>query len=186
MSDYIVYAVVQNRSDLEQIVHELQRLGISSSDISFLSHAQEFPELKNKLDQKRNWRTEIHTKAPEGATAGAATGGIIGGLLGLMAGFGVLIIPGLAPLVAAGPLLAALSGIGAGGTVGSVLGALIGTNLPEHDAAFFEKRLKEGAILLTLHIHSDENEKQVRKVLSKYCGNEFSSIERKTVNREVK
>lgn len=182
MSKYIIYAIVKNRRDLEEIVHKLQHAGIPVDDISFLSQSSEFPELNKG---QRDWRqekrethakNEVHTKASEGATAGAATGGVIGGALGLLAGLGMFILPGLSPLLAAGPLLGALSGIGAGGTLGSLLGALIGNKIPEHDSKYFEKRIKEGAMLLTVHVATDEQEKQVQNILSKYSGDEITSV----------
>jgi hypothetical protein len=58
------------------------------------------------------------TKAPEGATTGATTGGVTGGVLGLLAGVGALAISGLGPFIAAGPIMAALSGAAVGATTG--------------------------------------------------------------------
>ena len=52
----------------------------------------------------------------EGATTGAATGGVTGGVLGLLAGIGALAIPGVGPFIAAGPIMAALSGAAIGAT----------------------------------------------------------------------
>jgi hypothetical protein len=58
------------------------------------------------------------TKTPGGGTAGAVTGGAVGGTIGLLADVGTLAIPGLGPFIAAGPIMAALSGAAAGGTAG--------------------------------------------------------------------
>jgi hypothetical protein len=108
---------------------------------------------------------EKHSKAPEGATTGATTGGLIGGTLGLLAGIGALAIPGLGPFIAAGPLMATLSGIGAGGMVGGLVGALVGSGIPEFEAKRYENRLKEGGTLIAIRAESDDLANRVKEVL---------------------
>ena len=71
------------------------------------------------------------SKASEGVTAGATTGGVAGGALGLLAGIGALAIPGVGPFIAAGPIMAALSGAALGATTGGIVGGLIGLGIPE-------------------------------------------------------
>src|SRR2546422_9068548 len=66
----------------------------------------------------KDFATEKHTKAPEGASTGATTGGVIGGVLGWLVGLGTLAIPGVGPLIAAGPIFCALTRGGGGGAVG--------------------------------------------------------------------
>lgn len=184
MSQQVLYAIIKNRALLEQLIHDLQKAGISPGAISFLSPTSEFPELK----EKRNWRieervkkaqsAETHTKASEGATAGVVTGSFIGGVLGLLAGFGAFIIPGLGPFLAAGPLLGTLSGIGVGGTLGGIFGGLIGNTLPEHDIEYYEKKLKEGGILITLNVPTEKIAKIVRDLLLRYAYEDsISSVE---------
>ena len=85
---------------------------------------------------------------PEGATIGASTGGAIGGTIGLLAGIGALAIPGLGPFIAAGPIIAALSGGAIGAGVGGLTGALIGMGIPEYEAKRYEGKVKEGGILI--------------------------------------
>lgn len=99
----------------------------------------------------KDFAVEKHTKAPEGTTTGVLAGGVIGGTIGLLAGIGVLAIPGLGPLIAAGPVIAALTGIGSGGVVGGFLGALVGMGIPEYEAKRYEGRIKDGGILLSVH-----------------------------------
>jgi hypothetical protein len=82
----------------------------------------------------KDFAVEKNTKAPEGTAVGATTGGVIGGVLGWVAGIGTLAIPGVGPLVAAGPIVAALTGIGVGGTIGGIGGVLIGMGFPEFEA----------------------------------------------------
>ena len=75
----------------------------------------------------------------------------MGARLGLLAHIGVLAIPGLGPFIAAGPIIAALSGIGSGGVLGGVIGALVGLGIPEYEAKRYEGRIRNGGILLSVH-----------------------------------
>ncbi len=129
---------------------------------------------------------EKHTKAPEGATTGATTGGLIGGTLGLLAGIGALAIPGMGPFIAAGPLMATLSGIGAGGTLGGIIGALIGSGIPEYEAKRYENRLKEGGILLSVRALSDDWADRIKNVMQKYGAEDVSVSSEASMSKEYK
>jgi hypothetical protein len=96
------------------------------------------------------------SKAPEGATTGPTTGGVSGGVIGLLAGIGALAIPGVGPFIAAGPIMAALSGAAVGAATGGVVGGLIGLGIPEIEAKRYEEKLKRGNYLIA--VHADENE----------------------------
>ena len=76
---------------------------------------------------------------------------MLGGTLGLLAGIGALAIPGLGPFIAAGPLMAALSGAAAGAAVGGITGALIGMGIPEIEAKQYEGKISGGNILSRPH-----------------------------------
>lgn len=128
---------------------------------------------------------EKNTKAPEGATTGATTGGIIGGVLGLLAGIGALAIPGVGPFVAAGPLLATLSGIGAGGTIGGIIGALVGAGIPEYEAKRYEKSLKQGSILLSVRC-ADKDVSKVKEILERCGAHDVSSSSEVTTSKNKK
>jgi hypothetical protein len=119
--------------------------------------------------------TEKATKAPEGAAAGVTTGGVIGGTLGLLAGVGLLAIPGLGPFIAAGPIMAGLAGLGVGGAVGGVTGALIGMGIPEFEAKRYEGRLKKGGILLSVHCDTSDEIKRAKEVVERTGGEDVSS-----------
>ena len=117
-----VFCVVDS-SQAATVVNLLKSAGFSNSDISVL--------MANKSGTK-DFAVDNSTKAPEGAATGAGTGAVLGGGLGWLAGIGALAIPGLGPLIAAGPIMAALTGAAAiGGTVGGLTGALIGMGIPE-------------------------------------------------------
>jgi len=106
------------------------------------------------------------TKAPEGASAGATAGGLLGGALGILAGVGALLIPGIGPMVAAGPILAGLAGLGAGGAVGGLMGALVGLGIPEYEAKRYEGGVKDGGTLLSVHCDSPGQVKRAKQVLN--------------------
>jgi hypothetical protein len=99
------------------------------------------------MAETRHFAHEQHTKAPEGAAAGAGSGVVIGEALGWLVGMGALVIPGVGPFIAAGPIMAALAGAGAGAAAGGLTGALIGMGMPEFEAKQYEERMKGGNIL---------------------------------------
>jgi hypothetical protein len=112
-----VYCIARDEAPACRIVDDLKNAGFSDNDVSVL--------LSDKQGT-RDFAHEKNTKAPEGATTGVATGGILGGAVGWLAGIGALAIPGVGPLIAAGPILAALSGAALGAAAGGLAGALIG------------------------------------------------------------
>src|ERR1700732_3250070 len=101
-----VFGIYRDRLHAEQSVDALLDAGFRSEDISVL--------LPDNVGTK-DFAHEKHTKAPEGAATGAGAGALVGGTLGLLAGVGALAIPGVGPFIAAGPIMGALGGIGAGG-----------------------------------------------------------------------
>lgn len=96
---------------------------------------------------------------------GAATGGLLGGTLGLLAGIGALAIPGVGPLIAAGPLLAAFSGAAAGATVGGITGGLIGLGIPEIEAKRYENRIAEGNMLISVLAETGDDVNRAKDVM---------------------
>src|SRR6188472_216338 len=120
-----VFGIYPTQAAVERAVDELRVGGFRNTDISAL-----FPENVGTKD----FAHEKGTKAPEGATTGASTGAVLGGTLGWLAGIGALAIPGVGPLIAAGPIMAALAGATVGGTLGGLTGALVGMGIPEIEA----------------------------------------------------
>jgi uncharacterized protein YcfJ len=96
----------------------------------------------------------------EGAVSGATTGGMIGGITGLLVGIGAIVIPGIGPFLAAGPLVTALgltgaaattvSGAATGAVAGGLIGALMGLGLSEEEAVVYETTIKEGGIVVAV------------------------------------
>jgi hypothetical protein len=140
--------------------------GFSNDDISVL-----LPDNEGTKD----FAHDKSTKAPEGTTAGVTTGGIIGGTLGLLAGIGVLAIPGVGPFIAAGPIMSALAGLGVGGAVGGLIGALVGMGIPEYEAKRYEGHIKAGGILLSVHCDTSEQITRAKDLLKHTGAQDISS-----------
>jgi hypothetical protein len=158
MSKKSVFCIATSRSQAETIVDQLKSANFSSNDISAL-----FADKGTSHD----FAHEKNTKAPEGAVTGASTGGIIGGALGWIAGIGALAIPGVGPFIAAGPIMAALSGAAIGAAVGGVTGALIGMGIPELEAKRYEGKIKEGNILISVHADNSKEIARAKDIFTK-------------------
>ncbi len=161
-----VFGIYNTPDAAEAAVDHLIARGFSNSAISVL-----LPD----DDSTRAFAHEKNTKAPEGTTTGAATGGVIGGTLGLLAGIGALAIPGVGPLIAAGPIMATLSGIGVGGTVGGVVGALVGMGIPEFEAKRYEGAVKDGGVLLSVHSETSDEVSAAKDALKETGARDVSS-----------
>ncbi len=161
-----VFGIYSTYADAENGVDALKAAGFRNTDISVL-----FPENVGTKD----FAHEKGTKAPEGAATGAGTGAVIGGGLGWLAGIGALAIPGLGPFIAAGPIVAALAGVGVGGAVGGLTGALIGMGIPEYEAKRYEGRVKTGGILLSVHSDNSEWTKRAKEILEHTGAQDISS-----------
>jgi hypothetical protein len=161
-----VFGIYSTRAGVERAADVLARSGFPITDISVL-----LPESLGSKDIG----TQKATKAPEGAAAGAGSGAVLGGTLGLLAGIGALAIPGVGPLIAAGPIMAGLAGIGVGGAIGGFAGALIGMGIPEYEAKRYEGRLQKGGILLSVHCDSSDEIDRAKEILERTGGEDISS-----------
>jgi hypothetical protein len=79
---------------------------------------------------------------------------------------GALAIPGIGPVIAAGPIVAALTGIGVGGALGGFAGSLIGVGIPEYEAKRYEGRLLKGGILVAVHCDTSDEIKRAKDVMA--------------------
>jgi hypothetical protein len=162
-----VFGIYPNVDGAEHAVDTLVNERFSNADISVL-----LPDSQGSKD----FAHEKHTKAPEGTTTGVAAGGTIGGALGLLAGIGALAIPGVGPLIAAGPIMGALAGLGVGGAVGGLVGALVGMGIPEYEAKRYEGRLKEGGVLLSVHCDTSEEIARAKEILKRTGAADVASV----------
>ena len=142
----------------EQAVAELERVGISRSDISLVSHRS------GVKDAPASVREPSDYTAAEAAGSDAATGATLGGLLGAsggaLAGLGLIAIPGLGPVIAAGWLAAAAVGAVVGGAVGGgaggIVGALTNAGVSKEEADVYAEGVRRGGTLVSANVSDDQ------------------------------
>jgi hypothetical protein len=129
--------------DAEIAVNALERSGVPSEQISIISNAADDHDSDD-------------SGAANGASTGAGLGAVIGGAGGLLTGLGMIAIPGVGPVVAAGWLAAtavgAVAGAVAGGAAGGLIGALIDSGIPEADAHVYAEGVRRGGTLVTAKV----------------------------------
>ena len=172
MSKTAVFCIAKTRSQTERIIDRLVSASFAHSEISVL-----MPE----TDSHHDIGHVKNTKAPEGTATGAATGGVVGGVFGLLAGIGALAIPGVGPLIAAGPIMASLSGAAVGATAGGVVGGLIGLGMPEVEAKIYEEKLKTGNYLVSVHAHNGDEVDLAKKIYKEERAEDISTTAQEAV-----
>lgn len=146
-----VVGLFDDYADAQNVVQELIDNGFQRDYISVFAN-----ESARGVYETRE--VGAGSKAGEGAGAGAVGGTVVGGALGLLVGAGLLAIPGIGPVLAAGPLAAAIGSTAAGGLVGAgigaaaggLLGALVGAGIPEADAEYYTEGVRRGGTLVTV------------------------------------
>ena len=150
----LITGIFPNRDIAERAIQHLVDAGFAPEDTSLLM---------SEGTRGREFQMEKTTKAPEGAVTGATVGGVLGAVAAGLVAVGTLAVPGL-NLVAAGPIVAALSGLGAGAAAGGMVGGLVGLGVPEHEAKFYDKEIAKGGILLGVYAH-DDRQKLAKDIL---------------------
>ncbi|HMQ33997.1 MAG TPA: hypothetical protein PKD53_24910, partial [Chloroflexaceae bacterium] len=153
--------------EAQNAVHDLVRFGVRREDISLVAR------------DEHGASGEAHevggTTAAEGAGAGAVGGSVVGGALGLLIGAGLLVIPGIGPVLAAGPLAAAVGstaaavgatalGAGLGAAAGGLLGSLMGAGIAEDEAQAYVEGVRRGGTLVSVNA-ADTEVDDVRQIL---------------------
>ena len=151
-----VVGLFDTAAEAQSVVQELINSGFQRNDISLVAN--------DAKGEYANYREVGGTgsSAVEGAGAGAVGGGVLGGVLGLLVGVGALAIPGIGPVLAAGPLAAlgaagasTLVGAGIGAAAGGIVGALVGAGIPEADAGFYAEGVRRGGTLVLVKSSDD-------------------------------
>jgi hypothetical protein len=163
-----VFGIYPTYESLEGAVDALRSFGFRNTDVSFL--------MAVNVGSKDLGHRKA-SKAPEGVVAGASSGVVLGGALGWLIGVGALTIPGFGPLIAAGPVVAALAGAGALGTAAGILGGLIGIGIPEYEARRYEGRVRDGGNLLSVHCDNSEWTELAKEILGRTGARDISSTE---------
>jgi hypothetical protein len=172
-----VFGICKSRYEVDSVVNDLLNGGFNNNDISVLLPSKE---------ETKNFAHEKATKAPEGAASGAAGGAVVGGTLGWLAGIGLLAIPGVGPFVAAGPIVASIAGLGLGGAIGGLTGALVGMGIPEYEAKRYEDIVKNGGILLSVHVDDDAWTDRAKKILEQWNVQDVSVVSEKSSSPDFK
>ena len=148
-----VFGIYPDELELVEAIQHLNRAGFRTTDLSIL-----LPENLGSKDIGH----EKHTKAPEGAIAGGITGAVIGGALGWLTSTGMIM-----PLIAGAdtPIVAILAGMGALGTIGAILGGLMGVLQPEYEAKRYAGRMRSGGALLSVHCDNADWRVRAKNVL---------------------
>jgi hypothetical protein len=147
-----VTGLFDNYEDASDAVGELEANGVPDSDISIVAN------------NSTGWYDEDGSAggtsaAAEDAAGGAGVGAVIGGAGGLLTGLGIMAIPGVGPVVAAGWLAAtavgAIGGAAVGGAAGGIIGALTASGVPERDAHVYAEGVRRGGTLVTAKVADD-------------------------------
>lgn len=162
-----VAGLFDNQSQAESAVQGLVEAGIARERISLTMRDR---------DDLRKMRESTGTKAAEGAGTGATAGTIAGGFAGLLIGAGLLAIPGIGPILALGPLSAVIGtgaaaagaaavGAGAGAATGGLIGALVGSGVPEEEAHVYSEGVRRGGVLVAVDPASETERNNALEIL---------------------
>jgi uncharacterized membrane protein len=138
-----VVATFSKRDEADKAISDLRTKGLDK-DISIISKDKD--NMSNQEGNQANKQTTM-TKN-DSIVNGALTGGVIGGIAGWAIGAGMLAIPGLGPIIAAGPLAGLISGAATGG----IAGGLVDWGIPAERSNYFEERVKKGELLVSLKV----------------------------------
>lgn len=156
-------ALFERYADAEAAIESVEALGIPHADIAILaSQSPDAPDVSAPGTSPVAGEAEADSTAATGAAGtGATVGGLIGGGAGLLAGLGLLAVPGLGPVVAAGWLVTALTGAGLGAAAGGLVGALTGTGMTEAEAAAYAEGVRRGGTLVTVRCEEGRTEQVI-------------------------
>ena len=154
-----VVAVFHDRDDAQDAINALRDAGFMSDDVSILARDR---------DVAGRLADDTGTEAAAGAATGALAGGLLGGVAGWLVGIGALAIPGVGPIIAAGPIAAALGGAALGAASGGIIGALTGAGVPEDEARYYDDEFRRGGIVVTVQARGRYDE--ARRIMHEYGG----------------
>ncbi len=152
-----------NYSDAAKAVGDLEAAGVPNSDISLVSNtSDDWYSADGKHDKDRDG---VDDRA-EAAGKGAGVGATVGGTAGLLTGLGLLAIPGVGPVVAAGWLAATAAGAVAGAATGGVIGALTEAGVSDDDAETYAEGVRRGGTLVSARV-PDADKAKLESILNR-------------------
>jgi hypothetical protein len=152
-----ITGLFDNYDDANDAVGELEATGVPRSDISIVAN------------NATGWHKGETSEAGEEAATGAGVGAVVGGAGGLLTGLGLMAIPGVGPVVAAGWLAAtavgAVGGAVVGGAAGGIIGAMTESGVPENDAHVYAEGIRRGGTMVTAKVEDNlvPNAEQILK-----------------------
>lgn len=154
MAQQTITALFDRYEDASAAVGEIEGCGVPHADVSLVSNNESDRHAGLLAGQGNADAQDADTrdKAKDGTGAGATLGTVAGGAAGLLAGLGLIAIPGVGPVVAAGWLVATLTGAGIGAAAGGLAGALAGAGVSEGDAHAYGEGVRRGGTLVTVRI----------------------------------
>lgn len=157
-----VIALMDNIGEAQEVVKDLVASGIERDDIGFMANQKDTIPGSADLNESEGGR------AASGALAGAGTGAALGGVAGLALALAPLAIPGIGPIVAAGPIAAALTGAGIGAVAGGLIGGLTRMGVPEEEAHYYAEGVRRGGILVTVAAETEVQADMAVKVMKRH------------------
>jgi hypothetical protein len=157
-----IVGLYDNFNTTQQVLQDLANAGIARENISLVAsdaageYGRQFTTTDDQVDE-----------VGSGAGVGAGVGAILGGIGGLLVGLGALAIPGIGPVIAAGPLITALAGAGIGAVAGGLVGALTEMGVPEEEAHYYAEGVRRGGHLVTVN-SPDDMADEVRDIMNRY------------------
>jgi hypothetical protein len=171
----VAIGVFTTATQAEVGVDVLITAGIDSAGISVLLPEQHNAKPVSAQSGATSAPKPHGTKAAAVAAIGATGGGALFGSLAVLVGAGALAIPGLGPLIAAGPLMAGLAGLGVGGAIGGLAGALVGMGLQEDEARRYVSHVVGGRTLVVVHCDTPEQTSNAKAALQRAGAEEVSA-----------
>lgn len=150
---HLMTALFRAQNDAEDAIKALEKRGYQKEDVSVVMS----DETRKRFATQTKGSPSGSAKAAEGAAVGSVVGGAAGAIIaGILVVAAPILIPGLGLLVA-GPIVAALAGVGAGGITGGLIGSLVGVGIPESHAKIYELGIREGGVLISVQPRTQED-----------------------------
>ncbi len=159
-----VIGMMENIDEAQAVVRDLTSAGFRREDIGFMANEKHRVPSSAGLNESEGEGPE----AASGALTGAGAGAAIGGLGGLLLSVAPLAIPGVGPIIAAGPIAAALAGAGIGAVAGGLIGGLTHLGVPEEEAHYYAEGVRRGGILVTLAANDDAQAERAVQIMKRH------------------
>lgn len=149
--DRALVGIFESENEAIKVINRLKEIGYREDEITVIAKD------KDKMDRLDD-NTDIDTETlgdGDKVGEGAAIGGILGGLVAALPALGLLAIPGIGPILAAGPIVGILGGVVAGGVAGGLIGGLVELGVDEKDAEEYERQIQQGKIVIFVENRDD-------------------------------